>query len=95
MDVSESEEDIAIDPEALALGRGLRITPGQRMEIVHLTKQRWSQRRIALRLGVCKRTVKRWIDRYREEFNVKSHVNENGRPQKSDEEEDFWLACSG
>jgi hypothetical protein len=51
MDVSESEEDIAIDPEVLALGRGIRITPGQRMEIVHLTKQRWSQRRIALRLG--------------------------------------------
>lgn len=95
MDVSESEEDIAIDPEVLALGRGIRITPGQRMEIVHLTKQRWSQRRIALRLGVCKRTVKRWIDRYREEFNVKPHVNENGRPGKSDEEEDFLVACSG
>jgi transposase len=95
MDASESEEDIEIDPAVLALGRGIRITPGQRMEIVHLTKQNWSLRRIALRLGVCVKTVRRWVDRYREEFNVEPHVNENGRPRKTDEEEDFWLACSG
>jgi transposase len=41
------------------------------------------------------KTVRRWVDRYQEEFHVEPHVNENGGPRKTDEEEDFWLACSG
>jgi hypothetical protein len=70
MDVHESDEDIKIDAEILAQGRGKRITPAQRLEIIHLSKMNWSQERIKRSLGVSRRTVKLWIDRYRDELNV-------------------------
>jgi DNA-directed RNA polymerase specialized sigma24 family protein len=95
MDQHESDEDIEIDAEILAQGRGKRITPAQRMEIIHLSKINWSQRRIQRRLGVSRTTIKLWIDRYRDELNVTPHVNENGRPRKTDEHEEFLLCCSG
>lgn len=91
----ESDEDIEIDAELLAQGRGKRLTPAQRMEIVHLSKMNWSQERIKRRLGVSRLTVKLWIDRYREELNVTPRVNVNGAPRKTNEQEDFLLCCSG
>lgn len=95
MDAHESEEDIEIDAEILAQGRGKRITPAQRMEIIHLSKMNWYQERIKRRLGVSLMTVKRWIDHYRYETNVTPRVNENGRFRKTKEHEDFLFCCSG
>ena len=94
MDVGENEE-MAMGAEVLARGRGIRITPAQRMEIIHLRKMLWPIKRIARKLRIHVKTVNLWIDRYREELNVTPHVNETGRPRKTDEEEDFWLCCSG
>jgi|688.fasta_scaffold989821_1 transposase len=90
MDVGENEE-MAMGAEVLARGRGIRITPAQRMEITHLRKMNLPLKRIARKLRIHVQTVKFWIDRYREELNV----NETGRPRKTDEEEDFLLCCSG
>ena len=65
------------------------------MEIIHLGKMKWSFKRIARKLRIHDKTVKLWIDRYREELNVTPHVNEASRPRKTDEEENFLLCCSG
>jgi hypothetical protein len=90
MDMHESDEDIEIDAEILAQGRGKRITPAHRMEIVHLSKMNWSQERIKRRLEVSRPTIQLWVNRYRDELNVTPHVNENGAPRKTNEQEDFF-----
>ena len=78
-DVGENEE-MAIGTEVLARGRGIRITPAQRMEIIDLRKMNLPLKRIARKFRIHVQTVKLWIDRYREELNVTPHVNETGRP---------------
>jgi hypothetical protein len=39
--VSDSEEDIAIDPAVLAFGRKIPITPGQKLQIFFVSPSRY------------------------------------------------------
>lgn len=84
-----------VEAECLQRGRGYRFTPAQRIEIIRRHKNGIGKKRIARELNISLSSVLRWVRRYRDERNLKPHVNSAGRDRTTDANADFLLACSG
>lgn len=99
MDVDDELEIIEgvhdAEAEFLQCGRGYRLTPARRIEIVRRHKNGIGKKKIARELNIALSSVVRWVRRYREERNLKPHVNSAGRDRTTDADDDFLLACSG
>lgn len=83
------------EAEILAEGREYRLTRAQRIAIVSKFQGGIGKKRIAQELRISVNSVKLWISRFDDDLNLEPHVNEDGRPRTTDEEEDFMIACSG
>jgi len=70
------------------------LTPAIRIEIIRLYKNDLTAYAIANQLRIRESSAHRLIRRYNEERDITVHSS-TGRPRKTNEEDDVFLACAG
>src|SRR5690606_12559340 len=71
--------DVFTNSEVLVCHRNARLTVHGRLLIVDRARFGWKQAHIAAAMGVSRRCVKRWLDRYRDEGEAGLH-DRSSRP---------------